>query len=70
MRYFCFITEEGLYVGIDDSSGGYPYTTNIPTSIYLWRSKEEALKYKSHFPKENWILKEFLGLSLKDVTLQ
>jgi len=63
---FCFVTEDGKYVGVDSSSGGYPSVTDYPLGIHLWHSREDAERYRSMFPREKWILKKFVGLNLQD----
>lgn len=42
---------EGNFIGIDESSGGYPYvpTGNVLRSIHVFASEEKALAYRDIF---------------------
>ena len=52
------------YIAIDQSSGGYPYESNLASKI--WSSKAEAKKYADMFGErsENWSL-HTLEVSIK-----
>lgn len=58
MKEYVIKTETGLYVGIDNASGGYPFETEYLGSSHIWKSKQAAEDYMSNFPKETWELYE------------
>lgn len=45
----------GQYIGMDQTSGGYPYDTEIEKAL-IWYDKDEAFDYKRMFPREHWSL--------------
>jgi len=58
------LTEADKYVALDNASGGYPYITENPMSVHVWKQKEEAIKCVKMFHKESeWKLRELYGLN-------
>ena len=51
------LNKKDQFINIDQSSGGYPYSTTIDRANFFI-SFEEAEKYKKVFHKENWEIKE------------
>ena len=51
---------DGLPVGVDQSSGGYPFKTKDANLVRYWRDLVEAEKYISIFSSYNynWEIKE------------
>lgn len=43
---YCIRAANGKYIGLDSASGGYPYIPNDIVNIHVWRTQEEAEKYK------------------------
>ena len=56
-KFYCLQYPDGKLVGIDQSSGGYPWPTDI-FNCQKFKTKELALGYKSHF--KNFKLVEVL----------
>ena len=69
-KRYCFVTTTGQFVGRDGPSGGYPYLTDSALMVHVWPSLEQALSYKESFMEEHWVLKEFVGLNLRDVDVE
>lgn len=42
-------TASGQYLGLDSSSGGYPYHADGIRDIFVWQDKEAAEKYRNIF---------------------
>lgn len=40
---------DGVFMGIDSNSGGYPYRAEHPANFKYFDSKKEALEYNSRF---------------------
>lgn len=60
-QYFFVNAKNGMCIGMDQDSGGYPYETSYPGSVHFWTSKKDAEYYYSMFPDEDWILHKFYG---------
>ena len=45
----------GKFIAVDNSSGGYPYDTEIHTAKF-WYDKDDAFRYKNVFKNEKWSL--------------
>jgi hypothetical protein len=58
------------YIGMDYSSGGYPWEAEYLPSIKMWKTVKEAEEYRAIFKRETfthteeWILKE---ICVKDI---
>ena len=64
---YIFVTSNGLYVGMDSASGGYPYFTDNLFNSHPWYSIKDAMDYWKHFQNEQWRLKKVIGLETIDV---
>jgi hypothetical protein len=53
---FVIKAKNNLYIGVDHSSGGYPYETDIITLAKIWTSKKDAYEYSQKFKDQNWTL--------------
>jgi len=68
MNYVIKINNTPCYVGIDETSGGYPYETEIRFAK-IWNSIENAIEYMAMFKNENWDLYELhYETKLVDIT--
>jgi hypothetical protein len=47
--------DTGKFIAIDNSSGGYPYDTEIHNAKF-WHDKDDAFRYKNVFKNEKWSL--------------
>lgn len=41
--------KDGNFLGLDESSGGYPYIPSDMRSIHIWPTEEKAVSYKGVF---------------------
>lgn len=55
---------DGSFVGLDEDSGGYPYKARFPTQVQFWGSQDDAERYRSHFPRDNFSLHEVMSLTI------
>jgi len=53
---FVLMAQDGSYVGVDESSGGYPWYPDSLFRAKFWSDKGEALKYAHTFKDEGWTL--------------
>jgi hypothetical protein len=45
-----WVMRDGVnYIGLDQASGGYPYHAHGIRDIFVWKTKEDAEKYKDVF---------------------
>lgn len=56
MQYVFVDAATSQYVGIDQSSGGYPYLTAHWTQVHVWDTIAKALDYRKLFTSEPWSL--------------
>lgn len=47
-EFYCLMDGNKL-IGLDESSGGYPWTPSYPCGIKYWAKREEAEKYNKIF---------------------
>jgi len=58
MKQYICINENGKMIGVDASSGGYPYSAEDDLNLVkFWDSKEKANEYADYF--EKLMVKEF-----------
>lgn len=58
----CYVTkgdeEIRYFIGIDQSSGGYPFHTEVLNSAAIWNDRTELISYMNMFhdqcERENW----------------
>lgn len=58
MSHYVIKNENDQYIGIDQASGGYPFSTTSLTSAKIFVSIGDASEYKKAFPSEVWTLHE------------
>ena len=65
--YWVMKYPDGSFVGIDDSSGGYPYKTSYPSGIKWWTNTKEAERYIQMFPDKGFKLYRVVHLVIQEV---
>lgn len=59
MKYVIKNYKTGKYINIDQSSGGYPYQTDIENAKF-WYNRKLVLDYIKIFSNEPWELHELV----------
>lgn len=60
IKTYYYITEDDFFIGVDLSSGGYPFKTDLISCAKLWENKDQALIYMYRFPNKNWKLNKLV----------
>ena len=63
--YFVVVNAKDEAIGVDQSSGGYPYVPGTPSGIEYWREKEEAERYCQAFKDEGFRVMTLEGIILR-----
>lgn len=58
---------DGSYVGLDKSSGGYPYSTLQFYNIKFWNDLKEVNNYRRMFPRENFTLNQVVSVTTREL---
>jgi hypothetical protein len=57
-KYYIITNPNGVWVGVDQNSGGYPFETDYLQSVRIWNDKVEAESYCEKFWERGYTVRE------------